>query len=209
MSTAALIRMTIEKAPPGTFFHASRLPGSPRAVESEMSRLARRGVVQRVHKGLYWKGRASRFGNTRPDPATVAFEVASDRGVGFSGVSASYALGLSSQVPPRPEIAVVGPPPSGIKGVTFHSRNNVCRHTLRPTEVALLEVLRAWPYGVEVGEDELATTVQTLARENAIDLDRVAEAAEHESRMVREHLRPLLLRTPTGTGQRATAAASW
>ncbi|MGH2442409.1 MAG: hypothetical protein ACRDFX_04530 [Chloroflexota bacterium] len=208
MSTAESIRTTIEKAPSGTFFHASQLPGPPRAVESELSRLARRGLVQRARKGLYWKGRTSRFGSTRPDPVAVAFEVAGDRGVGYSGVSASYALGLSMQVPPRPELVVVGPPPSGVKGVTFHSRNNLHRRHLRPAEVALLEVLRLWPYGVEMSEEEFATRIQALAREKAIDLDRVAEAAEHESRTVRERLGALLLSSPASRRQRSTAVAS-
>lgn len=200
-----MIRTTIEKAPPGTFFHASQLPGSPRAVESELSRLARRGLVQRAHKGLYWKGRTSRFGSTPPDPVAVAFEVARDRGAGYSGVSASYSLGLSTQVPPRPEIAVVGPPPSGVKGVTFHSRRNLDRHDLRPAEVSLLEVLRAWPYGVEVSENEFAVRIQALAHKKAIDLDHVAKAAEREPKTVRERLRALLPRAQrAATGQRST-----
>ncbi len=204
-----MIRTTIEKAPPGTFFHASQLPGSPRAVESELSRLARRGLVLRAHKGLYWKGRTSRFGSTRPDPVAVAFEVARHRGAGYSGVSASHFLGLSTQVPPRPEIAVVGPPPSGVKGVTFHSRRNLDRHDLRPAEVSLLEVLRAWPYGVEVSENEFAARIQALAHKNAIDLDHVAEAAEREPKTVRERLRVLLPRAQSATtGQRSTAVAS-
>ncbi len=197
MSTAGTIRTTIEKAAPGTFFHASQMPGSRRAVESELSRLAQRGIVQRAHKGLYWKGRTSRFGSTRPDPVAVAFEVAGDRGVGYSGVSASHALGLSTQVPPRVELAVVGPPPSGVEGVTFHSRRNLHRRHLRPTEVSLLEVVRAWPYSVEVSENEFATRIQTLAREKAIDLELVIEAAEHEPRTVRERLCVLLARAPS------------
>lgn len=206
MSTAELIRSTIEKAPAGTFFHASRLPGSSRAVESELSRLARRGLVQRAHKGLYWKGRTSRFGSTRPDPVAVAFEVAGDRGVGYSGVSASHALGLSTQVPPRPEIAVVGSPPTGVKGVTFHSRRNLDRHDLRPAEVALLEVLRAWPYGVEVSENEFATRIQALVHKNAIDLDNVAKAAKREPKTVRERLRALLTPShPATMGERRAA----
>jgi hypothetical protein len=204
-----LIRSTIEKAPPGTFFHASKLPGSPRAVESELSRLSHKGLLHRAHKGLYWKGRASRFGNTRPDPVAVAFEVAGERGVGYSGVSASHALGLSTQVPPRPELAVVGPPPSGIKGVTFHSRSNLGRHHLRPVEVSLLEVLRAWPYGVEVSESEFAARIQTLAREKAIDLDHVGEVATGEPKTVREHLQALLPHPqPSDTRQRSAAVAA-
>ena len=209
MSTAELIRSTIEKAPPGTFFHSSRLPGSPRAVESELSRLAQRGLIQRAHKGLYWKGQTSRFGSTRPDPVAVAFEVAGDRGVGYSGVSASYALGLSAQVPPRPEIAVVGSPPSGVKGVTFHSRRNVDRHDLRPAEVALLEVLRAWPYGVEVSENEFATRIQVLVQKKAIDLDNVAAAVKHEPKTVRDRLRALLSPLlPASADQRRAATAT-
>lgn len=204
-----MIRTTIQKAPPGTFFRAAQMPGSPRAIESELSRLAQKGLVQRAHKGLYWKGRTSHFGSTRPDHVAVAFEVAGDRGIGYAGVSASYALGLSTQVPPRAELAVVGPPPSGIEGVTFHSRRNLHRHHLRPNEVSLLEVIRAWPYGVEVSENEFAMRIQTLARDGAINLEHVTQVAEHEPRTVRERLQALLVhREPVAGATRSAAVVS-
>jgi len=207
MSTAEAIRTTIDTAPPGTFFHASKMPGPPRAVESELSRLALKGTLHRAHKGLYWKGRTSRFGSSRPDPVAVAFEVAEDRGIGYSGASASNALGLSTQVPAHTELAILGPAPSGVEGVIFHSRSNLHRHHLRPAEVSLLEVLRAWPYGVEVDEQEFAARIRKLVREGAVNLEHVAKSAEHEPRSVRERLRALLPNPAGSAGTRSTAAS--
>jgi hypothetical protein len=180
-SVAASIRSRVARSRPGTFFRVSEFDGPRRAVESAFSRLAaEEDSLLRVRRGLYWKGVKSRFGPGRPRPEDVVREVAEGRGVGPAGWSASHALGLSTQVPAVPEFAVVGPPPTGIRGAKFHSRRNFARLGLRYDEIALLEVLRDWPGHVEADWSDLERVVIGLRDDGRIRPDRVRRAATEE-----------------------------
>ena len=181
-SVAASIRSRVTRSRPGTFFRVSDFIGPRRAVESAFSRLAaeEEGLLG-VRRGLYWKGVKSRFGPGRPRVEDLVREVAGARGVGPAGWSASHALGVSTQVPAVPEGAVVGPPPTGIRGATFHSRRNFARLGLGYEEIALLEVLRDWPAHVEADWSDLERTVIQLRDDGRIRLNRVRKAASEES----------------------------
>jgi hypothetical protein len=106
--------------------------------------------------------------------------VAEGRGIGPAGWSASHALGLSTQVPAVPEFAVVGPPPTGVPGVRFHSRRNFARLSLRYHEIALLEVLRDWPDHVERDWSDLERAVIRFRDDGRIRPNRVLKAATEE-----------------------------
>src|SRR5208282_1159887 len=41
------------------------------AVAQALSRLARRGAIQRLSKGIYYRSRETTFGKSRPDPAEI------------------------------------------------------------------------------------------------------------------------------------------
>lgn len=141
-SVAGAMRSAVTHASPGTFFRRRDFAGSDRAVESALSRLASDGELVSVRKGLYWRGRETRFGMTRPSPLEIALEIAGP-GAGPSGVAAAHALGLTTQVPGTVEVAVPGKVPEGLAGVRFRSRPYARRErVLRPLEVAVLEVLR-------------------------------------------------------------------
>ncbi len=180
-SVAESIRSRVARARPGAFFRVSDFDGPRRAVESAFSRLALdEGSLLRIRRGLYWKGVESRFGSGRPRTEDVVREVAERRGVGPAGWSASHALGLSTQVPAVPEFAVVGPPPTGVPGVRFHSRRNFARLGLSYDEVALLEVLRDWPEHVDRDWSDLEGVVVRLRDERRIRPKRVLKAATDE-----------------------------
>lgn len=162
-TVSATVHRRVHAARPGVFLRTADFPGSRSAVETQLSRLVAAGEgLVRVRRGLYWKGVRSRFGPGRPGVDAIVRAVASDRGVGPSGWTASHALGLSTQVPATPAYAVVGAPPTGLPGVKFHSRRNLRRLRLRYHEVALLEVLRDWP---ESAEADWATLVRRMARD--------------------------------------------
>jgi hypothetical protein len=193
MAIAATIRSEVERTRSGTFFCAGDFPGPRPAVETALSRLTAEGSLRRVRRGLYWKGVKSRFGPGRPRVEDVVREIADDRGLGPTGWSASHALGLSTQVPATPEFVVVGPTPTGIPGVVFHSRRNFARLGLKYLEIALLELLRAWPDFVETGWEDLMRSVRRLRGEGAIRLERIARAASSErSPSLRKRLDALL-----------------
>lgn len=180
-TVAGSIRSSVERARPGAFFRVSEFDGPRRAVESAFSRLVlEEGSLIRVRRGLYWKGVKSRFGPGRPRPEDVASEVAKGRGIGPAGWSASHALGLSTQVPAVPEFAVVGPPPTGVPGVRFHSRRNFARLGLRYEEIALLEVLRDWPAYVDRDWSDLERTVIRFRDDGRIRPNRLLNAATEE-----------------------------
>lgn len=193
-SVAATIRSRVGKARPGTFFRVSDFDGPSRAVESAFSRLADEDPsLRHIRRGLYWKGVKSRFGPGRPRTEDVVCEVAEGRGIGPAGWSASHALGLSSQVPARPEFALVGAPPTGIPDARFHSRSNLARIGLGYHEIALLEVLRKWPEHVEADWSDLERAVVRLRDSGHIRPARVLRAAtEEKAPALRERIAELV-----------------
>ncbi len=140
------------------------------------------GPIIRVRHGLYWtKPAATRFGTGRPDPLAAAMAIAG-RGAGPAGWSATQALGLSTQVPMTPTIAVLGRPPKGINGVRFVSRSNLERRDLTPIEIAALEVLRDFPDHTDpgIGWSDVQARLDLLASEGRINLDRLLATARSE-----------------------------
>lgn len=175
-------RAWVDQVPARTFFSLRDLPGSPRAAESLLSRLATDdGPVQRVKPGLYWKKPPlTRFGTGSPDPAEAAL-IAAGPGSGPAGWSASNVLGLSTQVPPVPTVAVVGRAPKGVAGVRFTTRSNLRRIGLTPLEIAVLEVLRD-PTFTELTWADVVTRLRELGRSGRIDFGRLGLAANGERR---------------------------
>lgn len=150
-----------------------------------MSRLAGSGELVRVRKGLYWRGKQTRFGMTRPGALDVALAVAGP-GSGPAGVAAAHMLGLTTQVPGTVEVAAPGKVPEPIKGVRFRSRPYARQaRKLRPMEVAVLEVLRD-PGAVELPWRAVEGRLAELMESNTIRrsvLDR--SAADEPSPTVR------------------------
>lgn len=169
--------------PSRSFFTSKNVPGSVRAVESSLSRLAgSAGPIERVRQGLYWKKPPmTRFGTGRPDPTDAAFAGAGP-GAGLAGASAANALGLSTQVTRQPTIAVVGRPPKGFQGVQFASRSNPQRIKLSQLEVTLLEVLRDFPKHSELDWPAVRARVRRLSRDGRVNLKMVAMVAASERR---------------------------
>ena len=189
MSVSSSIAAKIRRAPTGTFFETSDLATLGRAAaETALSRMADRGDIVRVRRGLYWKGPTSRFGTGAPAPLSVALKLCEERGVGPTGWSAAAALGVTTQVPATPDLVVVGQVPTGIQGIRFRSRSNHRRVGLRYLEVALLELLRPPDIG-EVPLEVLRGRVAALVADKQIRWDRVCKAAEREPARVGERLR--------------------
>ena len=188
MTTAEAIRNKVRRAPAGTFMRPSDFPGPRAAVLVVLSRLHAKGDLIRVRNGLYWKGVNSPYGKGSPDLLASAMAAAGERGVGPSGWSATHALGLSTQMPAIPELAVTGPAPK-FEGVRFHTRNNATRRGLSFYELALLEALREFPRFAEVDIAEVARKVADLEAKGKIRMAKVEKVAarEHSPRL-RENL---------------------
>lgn len=179
----------------GRFWRPEDFPGSPDAVAKVLSRLTAAGEIRRVRRGLYWRGEPTRLGMAPPPPDRIVGEVVTATGTGPARWTAALALGLSTQVPRHETIAVPGRAPRNSGSVRFVSRAASLKRRderLRPTEVALLEVLRDWETLVEVPFDIAIKRVASLVESGAIRLDRVVRASATEPPLVRERLRRVL-----------------
>lgn len=177
------------------FWRPEDFDGSPEAVAQALSRLARADELRRVRRGLYWRGAPTPLGMAPPPSARFVHEVVDAPGTGPAGWSAGLALGLSTQVPRRETVAVPGRAPRSPGVIRFVSRAASVKRRderLRPTEVALLEVLRDWDTLVEVPAVAAVERIARLVDSGALRLDRIVRASTTEPPRVRERLRRLL-----------------
>lgn len=183
LSPAAVIRETPEKS----FVHVDRLPGSSTAARKAASRAVKDGLLLPVRRGLYYRGRRTRYGVTAPRADEVARAVLGKRGIGPAGYSAARAWGVTTQVPPVWHVATlrtVDP----IEGVAQHDRRNLARADLNEKEIALLELLRSPEVYVEAGWGALVDKVRAALRAGEVSADRLREAVPGEyNRAVRDN----------------------
>jgi hypothetical protein len=168
---------------PGTCFTSADVPGRPETVAVALSRLAAPGgPIVRARRGIYWRATPeTRFGRAAPDPEEVAL-LAAGAGAGPSGVSAANRIGISTQVPRRPHLAVVGRIPKGLPDVRFTSRANPHRIRLSPMEVAVLEAVRDLDRHSEVPWPVARRRIRRMADAGTVDLAAITAVAAHERR---------------------------
>jgi len=183
MSPAAAIRETPERS----FVHVDRLPGSSTAARKAASRAVKDGLLLPVRRGLYYRGRRTRYGVAAPRADEIARAVLGNRGIGPAGYSAARAWGVTTQVPPVWHVAAlrtVDP----IEGVSQHERKNLARADLNEKEIALLELLRSPEVYVETGWDALVDKVRASVRAGEISAERLRDAVPGEyNRAVRDN----------------------
>jgi Family of unknown function (DUF6088) len=192
-SAAARVRSRVLSSPE-RFWRPTDFEGPPGAVDAALSRLAREDELHRVRRGLYWRGRKTLLGMAPPPPESVARELAGPYGVGPAGTNAASALGMSTQLPARAVIAVPSRPPSGTPSIRFVDRSGRygrVRARLRPTEVALLEVLEDPNRFTELTWDDLTKRMRDLIDVGKLDPTRLSKAALTEPARIRERLRAL------------------
>lgn len=204
MSASAVIRATPEKS----FVRVDELPGSATAARKAASRAAHDGLLVHVRRGLYYRGRRTRYGLTPPPAEDVVREVLGTRGVGPAGYSAARAWGVTTQIPPVLHVATLRTV-EPIAGVKQHARKNLARVDLNPAEIALLELLRAPEVFAEAGWDSLVAKVGEAVAAGRVRLDVLAEAVPGEyNRAVRDNYRSLTAALATGSGGGDTHAVA-
>jgi hypothetical protein len=165
MSVAVAVREQVAAVAPRGFVHAERIDGPRNGVAIELHRMARRGDLVHVHRGLYWVPDGTQ---ARPSPTSVALEVGGV-GSGPSSVSAARMLGLTTQVPSVVAMAVPRRVQHTIPGVRLHQRPSGRRDVgLRPMEVAVVEVLRAGPAIVEGPDAEIAHAIDAAVARGSV-----------------------------------------
>ena len=179
-SIAERVADHVATLPDRSFVAVRDINGSRSAVESAFSRLAAEGNILRIRKGLYWKGTATALGMSPPRVDEVALKLGG-AGSGPAGVAAAHWLGLTSQVPSTYLAAVPARAPGPWPGVRFTRRppERLLR-SLTPSEVAVLEILRAGPAVAETAWEKLPEVIAQLAASGAVRLDALDEAAATE-----------------------------
>jgi len=103
----------VRRRPEGTAVSAKELLhlAERAAVDQTLSRLARRGELQRVARGFYVAPIKSRFGSRPPRPGLVVESVAAHRGeeIARHGASTATVLGLTTQTPLAEVFITSGP----------------------------------------------------------------------------------------------------
>ena len=180
-SIASRVEQHVAALPERAFVEVRDVEGPRGPVESAFSRLAAAGALWRVRKGLYWKGVETAVGMSRPRADEVALKLGGP-GSGPAGVAAAHWLGLTSQIPSVFVTAVPARAPKSWRHVRFTQRSveRLLRH-LSPSEVAVIEVLRAGPSVLEQSWDEMSAVVRSLADSGDVRVEVLADqmADEH------------------------------
>ncbi len=152
-----------------------------------LSRLVSEGELQRVRKGLYYRPRQTRFGQSIP-VASAAVAQSLRTPVHPAGLTASNALGFTTQNPARLEYATpASDPPTSLADAIVYTRRPAAREGLSAEDGALLEFLR------ERGQSSDLSPAQTLDRLRRLLSEpgrfaRLVRAAEKEPARVRAML---------------------
>lgn len=167
--------------------------GSASAVSNELRRMVGRGELVRIRRGVYWRGKESRFGMlAAPRAEALRKSVGDDEAVGATGWQATNLLGLSTQVPAVETLAVTHRVPAGLPALKVASRaarRGRREQRLNGIEVTFLEALEGWDRYVEAdAATALARFVELLSRDD-VRLERLVAASRTEPPAVRERLR--------------------
>jgi len=176
------------------FWRPSDISGAPSTVQHLLADLTRSGELQRVRRGLYWRGTKTPLGMSPPSTETMAGELAGGKGTGPAGLSAANLLRLSTQVPRRTQIAVPARAARSTLTVDFVSRAaRTARRSagLGRTEVALLEMLGDLSPS-EMGPRESWQHLRSVLKSPHVSPDRLAKAAKTEPAVTRARLSALL-----------------
>lgn len=157
------------------------------AVAQALSRMARRGIIERLSKGTYYRTRDTAFGKSRPNPSAIR-SLASRRAPVFpSGTAAANLLGFTTQTTKQSEVAtsanslprkLVGP------DTVVHTRRPEAWSELSETDAALLDFLRRGGKTSELAPDETIRKALALLSERGC-FERLAAVAATEPPRVR------------------------
>lgn len=187
-STASTVRSRVT-AKGDRLWRADDFPGlSITATSAELSRLARKGAVRRVAKGVYYRPGKWLMGETKPKSGDIVAR-AFRASIQPAGLTAANALGLTTQNTALPEVALAAAKaPVSLRGRAFIKTSRpASRASLSAREAAFLEVLRDRAQTSDLSPEETINRLQSVLRD-ANTLTRLARAAREEPPRVRAML---------------------
>jgi hypothetical protein len=160
------------------------------AVAQALSRLTRKGMIERLSKGVYYRNRETSFGKSRPNPAAMQMLAAKQANVYPSGIAAANLLGFTTQTGAHGEVATssLSLPRKLIGNDTvIHTRRPEAWANLSETDAALLDFLRQRAKSSELSpEDTICRTMELMAERGRFA--RLSKVADSEPPRVRAML---------------------
>lgn len=182
--TATEIALRQAQLSSNSLLRAEDLNGTtPAAASKALARLAKQGVLTRVSKGLYFAPKDTLLGKSRPSEMAIAMKTLEGKTRPI-GASAANLLGLSTQLPSKPQLVVFTnnkPKNAAVARVTL--RRGSRPQPLPTLEGALLEFIR------ERGKAAETTTMETYRR-----LSILLKTQLHADRL--RHLREVAMGEP-------------
>lgn len=195
-STAAEIRRRILGSR-DRIWRIEDFEGSDDAIQAELRRLVRAGELDHVRRGIYWRGRKTRFGMTPASEGSALRKLLGRHtAIGAAGWYAANLLGLSTQVSPIEVLAITARPPAGFSHLKLIDRSGRLGRRderLSDLEVTILEALEGWETYVEEGAEKALARFRDLLVNDDVRAVKLAAAARSEPAVVRERLRQVLL----------------
>ena len=182
-TTADIIRRRVENGSEDRLWMLgdfASLP--PSAVAKTFSRMAHDGVIRRLRKGVYYRPKTTRFGETKPDLSRVFTRVLDRKHVDWkpTGLAVWNALGLTTQVPAVPTFAVDRRVQlSASKGRVWF-RVVPSLHALSSEERAALDALRDLRRVPDTTPAAIIHRLVDLCREGRLSFSRMLRASAHE-----------------------------
>lgn len=159
------------------------------AVAAALSRAAKKGILRRVRKGVYYVPRHTRFGETRPEPSKLAAAILKARRIAWTptGPAAYNGLGLTTQVSPTATLAVNSSTRSLRVGLPAKLRLRPTARVrgLAPQERTVLDGLRDLRRIPGTSPAEALNRILTIFESGRIPFERVARLARKEPPRVR------------------------
>jgi hypothetical protein len=157
------------------------------AAAQTLSRLTRKGMLDRLSKGVYYRNRETTFGKSRPNPAAIQSLVAKRAKVYPSGIAAANLLGFTTQTAARSEIATSALSlPRKLVGADtiIHTRRPEAWSNLSETDAALLDFLRQRGKWSELSPQDTIRRILALVSEQE-RFDRLLKVVNSEPPRVR------------------------
>ena len=160
------------------------------AAAQALSRLTRKGMLERLSKGVYYRHRQTALGKSRPNPAAMQTLAATRTKVYPSGLAAANLLGFTTQIAAHSEVATsaLSLPRKLIGANTvIHSRRPEAWANLSKTDAALLDFLRQRGKASELSPADTVRRTLTLASEQ-VRFEHLLNVADSEPPRVRAML---------------------
>lgn len=157
------------------------------AVAQALSRMARRGFIERLSKGTYYRTRDTAFGKSRPNPSAIRGLASRRKPLFPSGTAAANLLGFTTQTAKQSELStsanslprkLIGP------DTVVHTRRPEAWSGLSEADAAMLDFLRRGGKTSELAPEETISRTLALLSERG-RFERLAAIAATEPPRVR------------------------